>query len=243
MVVQSFIITLFLGIAIVYLIFRRLHDLFHGHVEGAPETKGLTIRWAKLYDPVKTMMLWILGGNGSLEKASLEHAGINKGEQILDVGCGTGTLAIEAKKQVGDGKVYGIDASPEMIIQAEKKLEKLGLDIEFKIGLIESIPHQDNEFDLVLSSLMMHHLPSEELKLKGLEEIHRVLKPGGRLLIIDLEPPEKGIVKHFMNHLFGHHVMENDIRKLRPLVEKVGFKDIEIGRTSHKVLSYVKAVK
>lgn len=175
-----------------------------------------------------------------MEAATLELAGLIPGEIVLDVGCGTGSLAISAKEQVGrKGEVHGIDASPEMIDVAHRKAGKSSKDIDFQVGLIENIKFPDDRFDVVLSSLMMHHLPGEDLKRRGLAEINRVLKPGGRLLIVDLEPPKKGILKHIMNHILGHHMMSTDIRQLPAIVESVGFTEVKVDRTSHRILSFV----
>jgi SAM-dependent methyltransferase len=78
------------------------------------------------------------------------------------VGCGTGTLAIAAKRQVGTmGTVYGVDASPEMIARAGKKASKAGVEIVLKNGLAEALPFPDGHFDAVLSTVMLHHLPGK----------------------------------------------------------------------------------
>ncbi len=160
---------------------------------------------------------------------------------MLDVGCGTGTLALAAARQVGtQGQVHGIDASPQMIAVARRKVRRAGAGLDFQVGLIEDIPFRDDQFDLVLSSLMIHHLPGEDLTRRGLIEIHRVLKPGGCLLVVDLEPPTGGLLKPLMTHLLGHGMMKNDIRRLPPLVEAAGFIEVRTGRTSHKLLSYVR---
>jgi len=111
------------------------------------------------------------------------------GERILDVGCGPGSLTLPAKVKVGpDGEVIGIDLAPRMIEQGKKKAQKAGLDIEFKTASIDELPLPDDHFDAVLSSLMFHHLPVD-IKKKGIQEILRVLKPGGRLLLSDFGKP------------------------------------------------------
>jgi ubiquinone/menaquinone biosynthesis C-methylase UbiE len=97
-----------------------------------------------------------------------------------------------AKVRAGtDGEVYGIDAAPEMIIKAERKAAEKQLDIRYQVGVIEDISFPDNKFDVVISSLMLHHLP-KDLKRQGIAEISRVLKPGGRFLAVDIDPPLMG---------------------------------------------------
>src|SRR5207253_9348675 len=90
----------------------------------------------------------------------LSFANLRPGEAVLDVGCGTGSLAIAARRYVGStGAVCGIDASPEMLARAEKKASKAGLEVIFKNGAAQALPFPDAQFDTVLSTLMLHHLP------------------------------------------------------------------------------------
>jgi len=78
------------------------------------------------------------------------------------VACGTGTLAITAKRRVGpNGRVFGIDASPEMIKRARKKARKAGVDVVLENAVVEKLPFPDATFDSVLSTVMLHHLPDE----------------------------------------------------------------------------------
>jgi demethylmenaquinone methyltransferase/2-methoxy-6-polyprenyl-1,4-benzoquinol methylase/phosphoethanolamine N-methyltransferase len=183
----------------------------------------------------------LAGGKWSPAQAALELAGLAPGEKVLDVGCGTGTLALAVQEQVGpEGEVHGIDADPEMIAAARRKAGKAGVDLDFRVGLIEDIPFPDDQFDLVLSSLMIHHLPGDDLKLPGFAEIRRVLRPDGRLVVVDFEPPTGGLFKLLLSHILGHRMMENDVRELQPLVEQAGFTEVQVGRTSHRLLSFVR---
>jgi demethylmenaquinone methyltransferase/2-methoxy-6-polyprenyl-1,4-benzoquinol methylase/phosphoethanolamine N-methyltransferase len=82
----------------------------------------------------------------------IDLARVKLGESVLDVGCGTGT-------QVGStGKVFGIDASPEMLERAGTKARKADLDIVFKIASIDALSFPDAQFDVVLNSLMLHFI-------------------------------------------------------------------------------------
>ena len=162
------------------------HSKKHLGEESKPQTKGRTITWAWLYDYVVGFLLF--GREQGMRRMTLDLAQLQAGESVLDVGCGTGALTRLARERVGEsGKVYGIDAASQMITVAHRKAAKRNLAIDFRVGLIEKLAFPDDSFDVVLSSLMMHHLP-EELKRQGLAEIARVLKPGGRLLILDFQP-------------------------------------------------------
>ena len=114
---------------------------------------------------------------------------LREGERVLEVGCGTGVLSLLAKMIVGDGgAVEAIDIAPKMVARARQKAEKAGLRINFSVASIDELPYGDGIFDAVISSLMFHHLPLR-IKERGLEEVYRVLKPGGRLLLCDFSSP------------------------------------------------------
>jgi ubiquinone/menaquinone biosynthesis C-methylase UbiE len=126
-----------------------------------------------------------------LRQKVLDRAQLSGGQSVLDVGCGTGSLAIEAVTRVGSsGRVTGIDPAPRQIGRARAKARRSRLDIEFRSGVIEQLPFSDRSFDAVTSTLMMHHLPDQS-KRRGMAEIYRVLKPGGRLVAADFEPDEQ----------------------------------------------------
>ena len=125
---------------------------------------------------------------------------------VLEVGCGTGEVAQRAQVRVGPaGRVSGIDPSAQMIDVASKKAARAGLDIDYRVAAIEALPYPDSSFDVVLSSLMMHHLP-DELKSAGLAEVRRVLKPGGRLLIVDFKRPRRWLSRLAMRLVLHGHL-------------------------------------
>ncbi len=160
----------------------------HGQMGTASgeQTRGLIITSAWRYD----LLLWVgnlitRGKWQALRQTTADLAQLHVGERVLDVGCGTGTLALIAKQRVGaTGHVSGIDPSAQMIARARRFAARRGLPIDFQVGVIEHLAFPDQSFDVVLSSFMMHQLP-DELKQQGLAEVARVLKPGGRLLIVD----------------------------------------------------------
>jgi len=203
----------------------------------APQTAGRTIRWwARFYDTAS----WLLsfGRSPAIRRMTVEMAAAAPGEAVLDVGCGTGSLAIALKAEVGDsGEVTGIDASPEMIEQARGKAARTGAGAGFEVALIEELPFPGPRFDLVVSSFMLHHLP-DEVKRRGLAEIRRVLKPGGRFLAVDFGGTSQSVAGHLLS-IFGHaHGASLD--GLAPAMEEAGFTEVEAGVTKYRSVSYLR---
>ena len=206
-----------------------------------PETTGRMIHWAGRYDLFTRLLL--LGQEPALREATVAMAGINPGDNVLDVGCGTGSLTLAAKRRVGaTGQVHGIDAAPEMIEVAKRKTAQARADVTFQVGLIERIPFPDNSFDVVLSSLMLHHLP-DDLKQKGFAEICRVLRPGGRFFAVDFDPSSRSTMERVVTHLVGHGMVEHGIGELQPMLKNAGFMNTEAGKTSISLFGFVRGSK
>jgi ubiquinone/menaquinone biosynthesis C-methylase UbiE len=104
---------------------------------------------------------------------------------VLDAGCGPGRLALRLAQEMPATRVTGVDVSPEMIALARERARTLGLDgrATFEVGDVSELPFGDGQFDMVVSTLSVHHWPDP---VAGLTEIHRVLKPGARAFIYDV---------------------------------------------------------
>jgi ubiquinone/menaquinone biosynthesis C-methylase UbiE len=135
--------------------------------------------------------------------------------------------------------VHGIDASPEMIDVARRNGSRAGVDVDFQVGLAEAIPFPNGTFDLVVSQLAIHHLP-DDLKQSAFGEMHRVLKLGGRCLIVDFEPPKSFPGRLVARMVLGPLMMRTNVMDYRVLLENAGFTKVETGRTRHKLLSFVR---
>src|SRR5262245_22769312 len=110
--------------------------------EAAPRTHGLVIDWAARYD----LLAWLFtpGRERQLRERFVTLAGLQAGEDVLDIGCGTGTLAIAATRHVmPGGTVFGIDASPSMITRARRKAAKAGVQVAFQVAVAEDLPFPD----------------------------------------------------------------------------------------------------
>lgn len=192
---------------------------------GLPKiTRGLVLNEGWRYDLKEWFFDTFLfrGKLRELRQRTADLAHIQSGEKVLDVGCGTGTLAILVALRVGaTGKVFGIDPGAQQIASARFRASQSNLPIEFKVGVIEHLDFPARTFDVALSTLMMHHL-SDKLKRQGLAELFRVLYPGGRLVIADFKRPEQRPTER--GH-FGPGGIR--IQEFATLVKEVGFSEVE----------------
>ena len=136
-------------------------------------------RLLPLYDPLQRLL-----GMESVHRQLVDQARIRPDQRILEIGCGTGNLAILIKRLHPGAEVVGIDPDPKALARAQRKARRKTLNVRLDHGFAEELPYSDASFDRVVSALMFHHLGPEE-KEKTLEEARRVLKPGGSLHLVD----------------------------------------------------------
>jgi ubiquinone/menaquinone biosynthesis C-methylase UbiE len=180
----------------------------------------------------------MLGREGAFRKKVLRLARLQPGEAVLDIGCGTGTLAIAAKRHVGPrGTVYGIDASPEMLARADKKARKASVEVVLSNAIAQALPFPDAQFDAVLSTVMLHHLP-RKARAQCAAEIRRVLRPSGRVLVVEFGSAareQQGFLAHFHRH--GHVKLADVVA----LLSEAGLSIVEIGPVGVRDLQFVLA--
>ena len=207
----------------------------------APETEGRMIRWARLYDLGTSLLSF--GRLSALHRVVLQLARITPGERILDVGCGPGRLAIAAGIAAGPtGEVCGIDPAPEMIALARQKATPAGVRARFDVGVIEALPYPDECFDVVLSSLMLHHLP-DQVKRRGLAEVHRVLRAeAGRFVAVDFGATPTHGVGHLLCVL-RLWTGSDHAERLQAMLREAGFDAVDMGPTGHRGLAFVRGRK
>lgn len=202
----------------------------------APRAPGILLRSPRVYD----FQVWLAmhGRERPLREALLRLAKPGPGEAMLDVGCGTGTLAIAAWPHLRPGgQIVGVDASPEMIAGARRKARKARVECDFREAQAQALPFPNARFDLVTSTLMLHHLPGAARE-ACVREIRRVLKPEGRVLIVDFasSSQQQGGLFHRL-HRHGR-VRPADIREL---VTGAGLSVADTGPLPMRDLHYVLA--
>lgn len=210
------------------------------HPSSHPAGHGITIGTPRFYDLKATLLFF--GTRRRSYRRLLMAAGVAPGDRVLDVGCGTGYFARMAADAVGpQGSVVGIDAAPEMIEYADRKARRRA-NCKFEKGAAEALAFPDSSFDVVASSLMMHHLPAD-LRLQAACEMSRVLRPGGVLLLSDFSIPERGGWRVVMS-ISGHNAnrWRRRTTPLETLVAAAPFTELSSSDVL-PLLHYVRATK
>ncbi len=159
---------------------------------------------------------------------------------MLDVGCGTGYLARMMARTVGpEGSVLGVDPSVPMIRYAREHTREAGC--VFTEGFAEDLDAPESAFDVVVTSLAVHHFP-EEKRGQAIKEMFRVLRPGGRVLIADFRPPVGGSAQRLVGALAGPVMRHNPVHLLEPFAREAGFRELDSGDL-RPFLHYVRGVK
>ena len=175
--------------------------------------------WAlPLYDPLVKFL-----GVDTVRSVLLNQAAVRASHRVLDIGCGTGTMAILIKRLYPGTDVVGLDPDPRALARARRKAKRSGLSVLFDQGSSDNLPYPDACFDRVFSSFMFHHLQADQRE-TTLSEVRRVLKPGGSFHLVDFEGPDKGS-RGWLTRLFhsSQRLKDNSEGRVLALMNHAGF--------------------
>ena len=192
-------------------------------------------RWLPFYD-VGTKLL----GSAAVHRALIAQADVRSGQRVLDIGCGTGTLAVMLKTARPNVDVVGLDPDALALERATRKARRAHVDVEFVCGFADAIPYAEGSFDRVLSSLMLHHLTDDE-KAATLRDVNRVLRPGGSFHLLDFttEPAHRrGLIARVL-HREGHRLHGQSSEQVLQMMSDSGLIDATHIETRHTLFGPV----
>jgi ubiquinone/menaquinone biosynthesis C-methylase UbiE len=183
-------------------------------------------------------------GAAKIHRALIARAQLADGQQVLEIGCGTGNLSLRAKRSQPGIRLIGSDPDPRALALAERKARKLD-GVRFERAYAQRLPYSDATFDRVLSALMLHHL-DQDSKVAAAAEVQRVLRPGGSLHLVDFTAQAHGT--HGLQNLHGllsrrvlksGHLAENDGESIRQLLTAAGLECTQAVFWRHPLLGQV----
>ena len=179
--------------------------------------------------------LTALLGIAGLHRTLIEQADLADGQRLLEIGCGTGNLAIRTKRAHPGVEVVGSDPDPLALARAQRKAG--GLDaISFDRGYAQRLPYPDAGFDRVLSAFMLHHL-DRDTKAAAAAEVLRLLRPGGSLHVVDFTGQQHGVHGFLAQRMVkSGHVADNADGGLVRLLEAAGFDCEVVSARRHPVM-------
>lgn len=201
----------------------RHHHNDSGHESDKSDGHSHVLHNPRAYDWLARTIT--LGGEKRFRRRTVALAELKTGEAVLDVGCGTGSLLIEVAKHIGAlGLLRGVDRSPEMLAHAARKAAAQNVRAEFCEASSDRLPFADASFDVVFCTLMLHHLPAP-MQVATMTEMRRVLRPGGRMIIVDMQRPKKisAAFSHIgLFHLFRSRATLPDWQKIEEILAGLG---------------------
>jgi 2-polyprenyl-3-methyl-5-hydroxy-6-metoxy-1,4-benzoquinol methylase len=181
----------------------------------------------RLYDP----LVRITCRETYFKKRLIETAEIKPGQHLLDVGCGTGTLLMQIHQFKASVYLHGLDGDADILKLAHEKVRNTDANINWLHAYSTNIPVEDASMDIVTNSLMIHHLMPDQ-KMETFREMYRVLKPGGRMVLVDWGKPSNMLFRSlfkFIRILDGHPNTLNHLNgEIPEMIKNADFRDVQI---------------
>jgi len=173
-----------------------------------------------LYDPLNRLL-----GTHRYRERLLDAAALRPGDRVLDLGCGTGALSLQARAREPRAEVTGLDPDPKALARARAKAARAGAEITWQQGFGDALPFEDARFDRVISSLVFHHL-THEVRRATLAEIARVLAPGGTVHVLDFGPPSGALDRLLLSLFHRDDRLEDNLAgRIPALMTEAGLAD------------------
>ena len=191
--------------------------------------------------PVYDLVCELLGLGRGFQRDVLARLGLRDGERLIDLGCGTGTLLAGALRRPPGVTAAGVDADPAILATAARRLRRHGPRVTLHAARAEALPLPAGGFDAAVSTLAFHHLPTPA-KRAALAEVGRVLRPGGRLLLVDFAAAPGGRIPWWLRAAEGLEHLEDHTRGLLPgMVSDAGFVHVRVAHRRRPGVDYLAA--
>lgn len=183
---------------------------------------ALSFKWlTPLYDP---LLKWIMREE-TFKHQLIQQANIQPNMKVLDLGCGTGTLTLMLKRAHPTAEVTGMDGDPQVLDMAREKSGNT--NIQWDEGRASSLPYPDSVFDRVVTSLVIHHLVTDD-KRRAFKEIYRVLKPLGELHVLDFGAPHSFLTRFMITYMHRLEEAADNFDGLIPrFITEAGFGEVK----------------
>lgn len=186
------------------------------------QTTALYSRLARVYE------MWARLTEARPRRRVLELAGVRDGEQVLEVATGTGAQLVELGRRNRSGRTVGLELADGMLAETRRRLSRAGLaDVELLKASALDIPLPDSTFDLITNGYMLDLLPRNDIP-RALAEFHRLLKPGGRLVLSNMTKGERPSHRVWDALYARGIVLTANCRGVlaAPVLEELGFTEI-----------------
>lgn len=183
---------------------------------------ALRFKWlTPLYDP---LLKWVMREE-TFKRHIVQRVNPQPAMDLLDLGCGTGTLTLMLKRAYPDANITGLDGDPQVLEIARKKSGSV--DIQWEQGLATALPYPTSRFDRVVTSLVIHHLVAED-KRRAFKEIQRVLKPNGQLYVLDFGAPDSPLARFVAFYMRSLEEAADNFAGLIPqFLTETGFQSVK----------------
>lgn len=176
--------------------------------------------------PFYDFFCWITGLGPKFKQKILNSVEIRSGDKIADIACGTGVFLKIAKRKYPHANFIGLDPDEKALSIAKNRLEKVGLQVDLQKAFAEALPLETESVNVCFTTLALHHMP-DRIKKKAIEEMHRILKKGGKIVVTDFGKSNSAVLRKLLSWE-NIEYLEGNLRGLiEEFMHQAGFKNIQ----------------